>query len=303
MKELLAMRGIITVLNTPFTDDNSVDLRCLRKNVSNAFNAGVAGFLVPAMASEVGKLSDSERDRMVQAVLEKTRDRIPVIGGASAPDTETRTRVARNLIQMGCQGILVSIPYADDSRYESDVRDIAALNPDFLMLQDWDASGYGVPVPLIARLFQEIDCFRCLKIEVVPAGRKYSEVLAATDGRLHVSGGWAVMQMIEALDRGVHAFMPTGMHRIYTAIFSLYQNGRRDEARALFNRLLPVLAFSNQHLDISIHFFKRLLWKQGVYPTPNVRQPILPFDEHHRRTADQLIKLVISLEEEVARES
>ena len=66
----------------------------------------------------------------------------------------------------------------------------------------------------------------------------------------------------------------------------LHQAGRRAEARALFDRVLPVLAFSNQHLDISIHFFKRLLHAQGIYPTPNVRPPILSFYEQHARIAD-----------------
>jgi len=145
------------------------------------------------------------------------------------------------------------------------------------------------------RLFEEIDVFRCLKVEVVPAGTKYTEVIEATAGRLHVSGGWAVMQMIEGLDRGVHAFMPTGMHAIYTRIYSLYMEGDRAGARDLFERLLPVLAFSNQHLDISIHFFKRLLHRQGVYATPNVREPLLPFDAFHAAIADELIDRVIAL--------
>lgn len=125
------------------------------------------------------------------------------------------------------------------------------------------------------------------------------EVLEAAAGKLHVSGGWAVMQFIEALDRGVHAFMPTGMHEIYTSIYSLYQKGRRDEAIRLFEKIVPVLAFSNQHLDISIHFFKRLLYKQGVFSTPRVREPILPFDEYHKRIADNLIDKVQQITKEI----
>ncbi|MFA6240230.1 MAG: dihydrodipicolinate synthase family protein [Candidatus Hydrogenedentales bacterium] len=294
------LRGIITVLNTPFTTDDCIDVEGLRKNVARAIDAGVVGFLVPAMASEVGKLSEAERALMVRNVIEECRGRVPVIGGASAADGETRVRAARTLIELGCEGVLVSIPFEDDAQYERDVRAVAALKPPLLMLQDWDSAGYGVPVPLIARLFEEIEPFTCLKVEVAPAGVKYSAVLEATGGRLHVSGGWAVMQIIEALDRGVHAFMPTGMHAIYTRIYALYTQGQREEARALFNRLLPVLAFSNQHLDISIHFFKRLLHRQGIYATARVRDPITHFDAHHARVADELIDHAIALEEALA---
>jgi 4-hydroxy-tetrahydrodipicolinate synthase len=108
--------------------------------------------------------------------------------------------------------------------------------------------------------------------------------------------------MLEALLRGVHAFMPTGMHWIYTKIFRDFREGNQKEAAALFNEILPVLAFSNQYLDLSIHFFKRLLWKQGIYPTPDTRQPILPFDDIHRKMADDLIHRVLDIERRIKSE-
>jgi 4-hydroxy-tetrahydrodipicolinate synthase len=295
VKELLPLHGIVTVLNTPFTEDDRIDTASLACNVRIAVDAGVAGFLVPAMASEVAKLTDAERVLMVETTLEATDGRVPVIGGASADDPDTRVRVAQSLIDAGCEGVLASIPYESDVQYTEAVRALDTLQPKFLMLQDWDFGGYGLPVPLIAKLFEEVESFRCLKVEVVPAGPKYTEVLDATDGGLHVSGGWAVMQIIEAMDRGVHAFMPTGMHALYVTIHRLYQEGRRDEAVQLFNELLPVLAFSNQHLDISIHFFKRLLCAEDTYATARVREPIQPFDAQHARTAEAHIARVREL--------
>lgn len=290
------LRGIITVLNTPFNPDNTLDLPGLAKNVENAIQAGVAGFLVPAMASEVGALSEDERAAVVKTTVDIAAGRVPIVGGASAPDQAGRMAAATTLIGLGCAGVLVSIPFADETSYTRDVEALAALDPGFLMLQDWDANGYGLPVPLIIRLFETVPAFKCLKVEVVPAGPKYTEVLTATGGQLHVSGGWAVGQMIEGLDRGVHAFMPTGMHPIYTAIYQLYHGGNRAAAVALFEELLPVLAFSNQHLDISIYFFKRLLYAQGVYATDRVRAPQVAFDALHQKISDELIGRVIALE-------
>lgn len=292
MKELLALHGIVTVLNTPFTKTDRVDLMSLERNVEYAINAGVAGFLVPAMASEVGKLTRNERDDIVRTVVNQARGRVPVIGGATAGTREERLNHIRAVTQMGCDGALVSLLYEGEAPYEAEIRALEAAKPGFLMIQDWDFSGYGVPVTVIERLFREVECFRSIKIEVVPAGAKYTEVLEKTEGRLHVAGGWAVSQMIEALDRGVHAMMPTAMHEIFTAIYRRYQSGDRDGATELFNQLLPVLAFCNQHLDISIHFLKRLLFRQGIYDTPLVRQPIKPFDRHHERIADELIEVV-----------
>ncbi len=300
MKGILPPRGIITVLNTPFGKNDAVDLDALQRNVKNAITAGVAGFLVPAMASEVGSLTGDERVSIVRAVLDANDGRTCMIGGASAKTGEERVTLARQLLDLHVPGILASIEYANDEQYLRDVGQLARLDPGFLMVQDWSTTGYGVPVATVVKAMAEYDAFKALKVEVVPAGVKYTELLEATGGKLHVSGGWAVMQMVEALDRGVHAFMPTGMHRIYTTIYSRYTSGDRPGAVALFEEILPVLAFSNQHLDVSIHFFKRLLHYQGVYPTNCVRAPALIFDATHERIAKELCARVVSIEERIS---
>ena len=294
-----SLSGIVTVLNTPFCEDDHVDADALARNVEYAIESGVAGFLVPALASEVYRLRPAERTLLVRTTLETARGRVPVIGGASAATETERLDAARQWIELGCDGVLVSIPYHDDGDYMRQVKMVARLQPGFLMLQDWDAQGYGLPLPLILNLFERVDAFKSIKIEVVPAGVKYTEVLQATGGELHVAGGWAVTQMIEALDRHVHTLMPTGLHPVYTRIYTRYQMGERAEAVALFRRLQPTLMFSNQHLDISIHFFKRLLHRQGIYPSDRVRPPILPFDCYHARIADELIHDALELVREV----
>jgi len=299
MKELYPLHGIVTVLNTPFNPDNSINLQGLKNNVRYALNAGVAGFLVPAMASEVYKLSEIERLEMVTAVLEEVNGRVPVIAGAGETDLAKSKRLLSKYIQLGCKNVLFQIPFQSETQFRNHFSELAETGPEMIMLQDWDATGYGLPDDLICRLFEEVEAFSCLKVETVPAGVKYSRILELTNGQLNVSGGWAVSQMIEGLKRGVHAFMPTGMHRIYTEIYRLWKSGKESEAEQLFRQILPVLAFSNQHLDISIHFFKRLLFRQGIYPTDLVREPILPFDKLHAEIADKLINLVITIENEI----
>lgn len=296
MKQLYPLSGIVTVLNTPFNADSSINYPALRRNVMEAMEAGVAGFLVPAMASEVYSLTESERTRMVGEVLAEVNGRVPVIAGAGETDLEKSSRLLKNYLNAGCTNVLFQIPYRDDRQFRDHFMELASCGPGMIMLQDWDSAGYGLPDDLICELFEKVDAFRCLKIETVPAGVKYSRILELTGGRLNVSGGWAVSQMLEGMKRGVHAFMPTGMHYIYTRIHRLYTGGQEEEAEKLFYSILPVLAFSNQHLDISIHFFKRLLFRQGIYPTDIVRKETLPFDDIHREMADKHINFIIQLE-------
>ncbi|RYU95450.1 dihydrodipicolinate synthase family protein [Emticicia agri] len=299
MKELFPLAGIVTVLNTPFDTKGNIDLQSLRRNVQYALQAGVAGFLVPALASEVATLSIAERLQMVEIVTEEVAGKVPVFAGAGEPDIEKRKQIVKEYLAMGCRHILFNIPFEDEIQFKSQFYELASLGVETIMLQDWSANGYGLPDDLIVELFQEVEAFRCLKVETVPAGVKYSRLLALTDGKLHLSGGWAVTQMIEGLKRGVHAFMPTGMHKTYCTIYRYFKAGEFVKAEQLFHQLLPVLAFSNQHLAISIHFFKRLLHRQGIYETPGVRASLLPFDSIHEAIADKLIERVVVLEEEL----
>ena len=153
----LKLQGIITVLNAPFIrvpaasqgagtgaggcagagtskcDDSScttapdahgwaVDYDALRNNVKRALRAGVVGFLVPALATEVSKLTDAERHAMVRAVLDEVhawglseaggaRRDVAVIAGASADTNEDRVRLAKEMLALGAHGVLANIPY------------------------------------------------------------------------------------------------------------------------------------------------------------------------------------------------
>jgi 4-hydroxy-tetrahydrodipicolinate synthase len=75
-----------------------------------------------------------------------------------------------------------------------------------------------------------------------------------------------------------------------------FASGDREGARQLFELLLPVLTFSNQHIDISVQFFKRVLVAKGVFRTATVRKPILALDAVQEQTAAGLVDRVLALE-------
>jgi 4-hydroxy-tetrahydrodipicolinate synthase len=202
----------------------------------------------------------------------------------------------------GADGVLVQVPFPiirDEPAVLEFVRTICEADVPMLMIQDLEWGAPGLPIETIVRLFEEIDAFRCIKVETVPAGSKYTAVLEATGGRLNVSGGWAIPQLIEALDRGVHAIMPGGLHWPLVEIMRRYATGERESARELFHRLLPILGWQNQHIDISNQFLKLLAVRQGIYQTARLRDPLVPYDAYHYRIAEELIEDAVVLHEEL----
>lgn len=293
--------GIVSVLNTPFDRDGAIALDALRANVSRAIEAGVVGFLVPAMASEVTQLTEAERRGLLEVVTEVARGRAAVVAGCSASTRDERCSYVRMANDLGCDGVLIAAGTPEEDALRADLESVFSLDPPFLMLQDWDAEGPGLSVDLIAALFDDYPMFRSIKIEVKDPGPKYSEVLAATSGLLHVAGGWAVTQMLDGMDRGVNAFMPTGMHEIYCEIHRRYVNGDRSAATRLFEEVRPLLTFSNRSLPISIEFFKLLLHREGVFPTPFTRLEVPALTARDREEAEQLVRHAIDLTRRVGR--
>lgn len=292
--------GIVPILQTPFTPDGQLDVVSIQRLADHVIQAGAAGLIYPAVASEVSKLSLDERRAGLEAVLAQVDRRIPVVAGVSADSLEESRSLARHAEASGATGILAQAPQAvatDPVGLQDFFHRLAGSTDLILMIQDLDWQGGGMPLETIQRLFEELPSFRCIKVETVLAGPKYSRILAATDGRLHVSGGWAVTQMLEGLERGVHAFMPEGsMVAIYRNILERFASGDREGARQLFESLLPILAFSNQHIDISVQFFKRVLAAKGIFETAAVRRPILELDAVQERSASALARRAVSLE-------
>ncbi|NOZ32053.1 MAG: dihydrodipicolinate synthase family protein [Alphaproteobacteria bacterium] len=285
----VGLRGIVPSLNTPFDANGAVDLMALRRLVDHCVFTGCAGILCLAVASEADALSESEKREIAECVVLHAGGRIPVVVAVSDVVQEVRLARADHAAQIGANGILCQLPAQSRADRLAMVDEIGAAGPDFFMIQDLDWSGPGLPVPEIVDLFERVPRFASLKIEVAPAGPKYSAVLEATKGQLHVCGGWAVLQMIEGLRRGIHGFMPTCMEPLYVEIYRRFQSNDEPGARQLHADLLPVLAFSNQHISTSIRFFKRLRQIEGLFETDACRPPLLPLDEPQKYETQMLI--------------
>lgn len=299
----VGLRGIVPSLNTPFDTDGGVDLISLRRAVDHCVDCGTAGLLILAVASESASLTADEITTVADTILDQAAGRIPVVVSVTDDTQSARIARARHAAAMGAPAILCQPPPGDDATARRDMlAEIADAGPDLFMLQDLDWAGPGLPMDEIVTLFEAIPQFASLKVEVAPAGPKYSAVLAATEGRLHVCGGWAVQQMVDALRRGAHAFMPTAMEQIYVAIYRLFQTGDEAAARRLHGELLPVLAFCNQHITTSIRFFKRQRVAEGVFATGVCRPSVPAFDDMFDHESALMIDHVSTMIDRLSRD-
>jgi 4-hydroxy-tetrahydrodipicolinate synthase len=291
------MRGIIPSLHTPFSKDNKIDLCSLKKLIDHTISTGCAGMLVGAVAGENSSLSINEKKLIIKESIRYNGNRIPTIVSCSAKEQKDRIALSILAKEAGAEWILCQVP---DNVYGDELlecfQQIAEVGPKYLMIQDLSWTDNGMRDEDILMLYNKIKKFKGLKIEVLNSGPKYTRVLEATNNEIHLSGGWAIMGMMEALHRGVHAFIPSTMEILYNRIYNLFVANKFEEAKNLFYEMLPTLSFAHQHIDISIKFYKTLRVKEEIFATNFCRSPIKDFDKFQNDEAESHINKIFKLQ-------
>jgi len=103
--------GTGTALVTPFRRYGSLDEPTLRALVKRQIDAGI-DFLVPCgTTGESPTLTHEEHLRVVEIAVELAKGRVPVLAGAGGYNTAEVISLARELAEIGADGILSVTPY------------------------------------------------------------------------------------------------------------------------------------------------------------------------------------------------
>src|SRR5687767_14873469 len=98
--------GIFHILATPFTDDGALDVGGLPRLVTAALDTGITGVTILGIAGEAHRLTDQERERVVEAVVKAVGGRVPVVAGVSASGTHLGAGFARMARHQGADAIM-----------------------------------------------------------------------------------------------------------------------------------------------------------------------------------------------------
>ena len=103
--------GVGTALVTPFTSSGALDEAGVRRLARRQIDGGMH-FLVPCgTTGETPTLSEAERRRVVELVVEEANGRVPVMAGAGGYDTREVVHAAREMQKAGANGLLSVTPY------------------------------------------------------------------------------------------------------------------------------------------------------------------------------------------------
>ncbi len=295
----MSLSGVCTITLTPFTEEGDVDLRGIDSLTELYLGSGVHGLTVLGIMGEAHKLSDAERSAVMQRYITAAADRLPVIVGCSAAATRVAIERAREAESTGAAAVMVAPP--------NNVRNLDLVFEHYrliaesislpVVVQDEPVNtGVVMPAAFIARVLNEVEGCRYVKLEEAPTTIKITSLLGKIEEpekRAGIFGGLGGMYFYEELARGAVGIM-TGFayQEILVRTYELFSEGREHEAREHFFRYLPLIRFEAQLGVGGVGIRKEVFRVRSAISSSHVRFPAPALDEETLRELEGLIGLL-----------
>ena len=284
-------RGIFVIVVTPFTESYQLDEESLRRQVRFCIDAGVQGLVGPANASEFPTMSDQERRRWTEVVTSEAAGRVPVVATTTAGHALPAIELSLHAQEVGASAIMAMPPHIlhpdADGCYAyykalSDALDIPIIIQNYI-------GPVGTPMSntLIARMCRELEQVQYIKEETLPEPRQIEATIrAAGDACKGVFGGQGGVYILDETRRGAVGNMPASqVSDVHVDIWNRLEAGDEAGARAIFNRVLPLLNLERMH---GVALYKEVLHRRGIFTTTLSRAPGKYLDDMDRAELDSI---------------
>ena len=239
------LTGLGTALVTPFTRDGAVDEAAVRLLVRRQVAAGVHFVSPCGTTGEAPTLSQAEKLRIVEIVLDEVAGRVPVLPGAGGYDTREVIGLTRAFEQMGVSGILSVTPYyskpTQDGLYEHYKAIAGSTGLPIVLYNVPGRTGVNLEVRTVARL-ADIPNIVGLK-EASGNVIQMCEVYAACGAEFLLLGGDdpLTVAVMAIGGRGIISVASNAMPAEMVQIVELCERGDYVAARKLHTWLLPFI--------------------------------------------------------------
>ena len=288
------LTGVMPIAPTPFTASGDLDLPGMRRVLDCMVDQGVDAICILANYSEQFLLTDAERSALLDACLGHVGGRVPVIVTCSHFSTRIAGERGQAAAKAGASMLMLMPPYhgvglrADEAGMLAHFAHVAQASGLPIMVQDAPLSGVALSVPFLVRLAREVPGVRYFKIEVPGTAAKLRALIDA--GGADIAGpydGEESITLMADLDAGATGTMPSALlPDLIKPVVTLHREGRRAEAAAAYERILPLINYENR--QCGLRATKAVMMEGGVIASDAVRHPL---DALHPATRAGLLEL------------
>jgi len=241
---------------------------------------------------EVMRLSEPEKREVTKTVVDQVNGRIPVVSGTGATGTELAIMYSKEAEELGADSIMVAPPRLakpNEDAIFNYYNDIAHAVDIPIVVQDEPVTyGFHFSPEFLARLSQ-IEGVEYAKIEDAPSPNKITKIRKLAGDKMKIFGGFGGLYAFEELSRGACGVM-TGFAypEVLVKVYENMSQGKKESARELFYRVLPLIKFEAQPL-LSLAIRKEILRRRGAIATAVVREPATKLDPESASELDELM--------------
>lgn len=287
------IKGVFTIMPTPFTASGELDLASLDRLVDFQLECGVYGLAILGFLGEAHKLASGERRTVIETVLKRVHGRIPVWVGIRALGTIGAIEQGREAEALGAQGLFAApIGGLNDAALFDYYRSLAAAVKLPVYIHDFpEALGAEISAELVARCVKE-GGVAGIKLEEPPVGIKLSRIRELAGAQCKIFGGLGGTYFLEELERGANGTM-TGFAfpEILVRIYEAFAAGKRDEAARVFDHYCPLIRYEFQP-KVGIALRKHTYMRRGAIASDFIRPPGPKLDAITRGELERTVRRV-----------
>lgn len=289
-------KGIWLTTVTPFDEKGDIDETSLRRLTDFYIESGIHGLSLGVLG-EVNKLTEEEKERVITILVEQTNKKVPINIVCTEQGTRRAINSANKAEKLGASSVMIAPPnnVNNDKDLFSHYSKIAQnINIPIVVQDDPISTGTKISDSLLAKMANEIDNVRYVKLEDFPSTVKVSNTLSQTNN-LKVIGGGARF-FYEELSRGAVGTMSSfPFPEILVKIFNLYLNNKRSEAKKLFYKILPLVRYEEILLPIvtdRAQVTKEIFRLRGIIASEKVRHPSTSVDQKTMEEINDIINFL-----------
>jgi dihydrodipicolinate synthase/N-acetylneuraminate lyase len=292
------LRGCYPILATPFGPDGEIDGASVIRLVQHLREAGLPGFTMFGLASEFYKLTDADRELLVDLAFEARGTGQATIVSVTAHSWEVATKQARRAEAAGADALMLLPPFflgpseADLRRHVLEASAAVSLP---VMVQYAPAqTGVRVTADFFMQLNEEAPNVRYVKVESMPPGPMISAITDGSGGAVKCLVGYGGLQLLDALSRGAVGVQPaSGVADYYLHILRAFDVGDLEGAYALYADLLPLISLLMQGIEPLNRMEKVILKRRGIIACDYCRGASYEPDEHTLAELDRFVGRIV----------
>ena len=272
-------RGSFAIPMTPYTEDDTIDVAVLEREIEFCIECSVGGIATPLMVSEFRNLSEAERKLMIRIPVEVSAGRVPVVANCAAVNIPLAVEYAEYAGAVGADAVIAMPPYIHRSDFESIQRYYQAIS-DAVDVPVWIQNASVSPLSFdeIERLCTEIQHVSWVKEEVPPSTRRIGGLIDRNIPAVRgVMGGGAGRYLMAERARGaagvIHA---CEICDLVQEVWRLLDEGDEGAASDLHERILPSLMLEGFY---GMAFAKEIMVRRGIFRNHAMRGLKTPLDE------------------------